>query len=483
MITIWNIQSINNTLKETKFQNTLTCLEAIRDQKLIEEYAWKSFVLADPGYQNQLSLHQKDFETRLLKLKKNADSMEERTAILRLERLQDSFAENCRLQLRNLPTGGGSLPASLQNDLKQLQSLTQSIYEASLASVSAEVDRSKTTSDAGVMILWCSVFAALASSILVSIFLYRSISKPLAILTEGTRAIAEGKFHHRLDASRNDEFSRLAKDFNTMARRLNELDRLKKDFISHVSHELKAPMASMRGTLQLLLEQIPGPLTDKQKRLVELNLQSEYRLTGMIGNLLDLSRIEAGVMEYDRKNQDLIPLAQTAIAEMEPQAAEKRVQIKTAFPAESLEVECDAARIVQVMVNLIDNAVKFSAKGGMIQVSAEPVRRIPEGIPKHWVTNLRIARLYGLIAVADCGPGIPDSEKENVFDRFHQVKKDKKTAGHGVGLGLTISRTIAREHHGAIWVKDTAGGGSTFLFLLPAGEKGESENFNDSSNL
>ena len=231
---------------------------------------------------------------------------------------------------------------------------------------------------------------------------------PLANLTEGTRAIAEGKFYYRLDTSRNDEFSQLARDFNTMTRRLNELDELKKDFVSHVSHELKAPLASMRETLQLLLEQIPGPLTDKQKRLLELNLQSEYRLTAMISNLLDLSRIEAGVMEYEIKSQDLIPLVQNAIAEIEVQAGEKQIQMKTSFPEEPLPVECDAARIIQVIVNLVGNAVKFSPKRGTVQVSVEATQKIPEGVPRHWRMNPPSRKeLYGLVTVADFGPGNP----------------------------------------------------------------------------
>ena len=211
---------------------------------------------------------------------------------------------------------------------KVCRSLTYSVYQISLQSMVVEVEKSKATSETAALILWCAVFAALAISILVSFLIYRSISHPLANLTEGTRAIAEGKFYYRLDTSRNDEFSQLAKDFNTMTRRLNELDELKKDFVSHVSHELKAPLASMREILQLMLEQIPGPLTEKQKRLLELNLQSEYRLTAMIRNLLDLSRIEAGVMEYEIKRQDLIPLVQNALAEIEVRTGEKQIQIQ-----------------------------------------------------------------------------------------------------------------------------------------------------------
>jgi two-component system sensor histidine kinase GlrK len=482
-ITVTRLQTINDTLRETNFQNALTCLQVLRDHELVEEYAWKSFALADPGYRNQLREFQKDYGTQLAKLKRNAISMEERTAILRLERLWNSFTENLKALQRTIPTGGASLPQTLQRDMEQLRSVTHRVYQASLASMSAEVEKSKTTSETATRILWYSVFTALAISILVSFFIYRSISNALANLTEGTRAIAEGKFQYRLSTSRNDEFYQLARDFNAMARRLNELDELKKDFVSHVSHELKAPLASMREILQLMLEQIPGPLTDKQKRLLERNLQSEHRLTAMISNLLDLSRIEAGVMEYDIKDQDLIPLVQTAVAEIEVRAGEKQIRIGTSFPDKALQVTCDAARSIQVMVNLIDNAAKFSPKGGIVQVNVEAVERIPEGVPAHWRMNLYEGERYGLVSVSDCGPGVPDSEKESIFERFYQVKKDKKTAVQGAGLGLAISRTIIKAHRGAIWVEDNPGGGSRFVLLFPAGERPEGESFDAATSL
>ena len=476
-ITVNRLQSINRTLRETNFQNALTSLQAIRYHELVEEYARKLFATADPDYLEPLKEFQKDYETQIVTLRKNAVSSEEREAIKRVEQLWNALAEKLRLGQRNLPPGGASLPQSLQDDMESLRALTYSVYQISLRSMVVEVEKSRTTSETAALILWCSVFAALAISILVSFLIYRSISHPLANLTEGTRAIAEGKFYYRLDTSRNDEFSQLAKDFNTMTRRLNELDALKKDFVSHVSHELKSPLASMREILQLLLEQIPGPLTDKQKRLLELNLQSEYRLTAMVRNLLDLSRIEAGVMEYEIKRQDLVPLVQSALAEIEVQAGEKQIQIKTTFPEEPLQVGCDAARIIQVIVNLVGNAVKFSPKRGTIQLSVEATQRIPEGVPGYWRTEIMRPgkeQIYGCIAVADFGPGIPEDEKEKIFERFHQVKQDKKTPGQGVGLGLAISRTIIEAHRGAIWVEDNPGGGSRFLLLLPAGSLSES---------
>jgi signal transduction histidine kinase len=479
IFTINRMQSINRTLRESNFQNALTCLQALRDHDLVEEYTRKSFALADPDYLKQLKEFQKDYETRLIQLRSNAVSEEERVEIGRLERFWRSFVINLRQLQQTLPEDGAILPKNLQEDLDRLRTQTFSVYQSSLRSMSSEVEKSRKTSEAAALILGCSVFVALSISIVVSFFIYRSISNPLKHLTEGTRAIAEGKFYYRLDTSRSDEFSQLAKDFNTMTRRLNELDEMKKDFVSHVSHELKVPLVSMQETIQLLLGQIPGPLTEKQKRLLELNLQSGHRLTSMISNLLDLSKIEAGVIEYEMKSQNLIPLVQNVVAEIEVQAHEKQIQIRTALPDQPLLVECDSGQIMQVIVNLVSNAVKFSPKKGTVQIRVEMIKRIPEEIPSsqfNLVVSSGKKDCYGLVTVTDSGTGIPDSEKEKIFEKFHQVKRGNRIAGQGVGLGLAISRTIVEAHRGAIWVEDNPGGGSRFRLLLQSGEIHGSEN-------
>jgi signal transduction histidine kinase len=153
-------------------------------------------------------------------------------------------------------------------------------------------------------------------------------------------------------------------------------------------------------------------------------------------------------------------------------AHEKQIQIKIELPEEPLLIECDSGRIMQVIVNLVGNAVKFSPKKGIVQVGIEAIKKIPEAMPRY-PGNLDMnpgnGKYYGLVTVTDFGAGIPDSEKEQIFERFHQVKKDKKIAGQGVGLGLAISRTIVEAHHGAIWVEDNPGGGSRFRLLLRSG--------------
>ena len=469
VFTISRMQSFNRTLSSINFQNALSCLQSMRDLDLVEEYTQKSFALADPEYWKLLQEYQKDFEKDLMELKGFANSGEEQMEILRLSKQWDAFSTNLAALQQRYPRLTTDLPQILQDDLLQLNTQTRSVYQANLRSMRSKVESSRKTGETAALVLWFTTLMFLVISLPVSFLIFRSISKPLANLTEGTRAIAQGKFFYRLDTSRNDEFSQLAKDFNTMTHRLDELDQLKKDFVSHVSHELKSPLASMREVVQLLLDQIPGPLNDKQKRLLELNQQSGLRLTTMIGNLLDLSRTEAGVMEYELKPQELAPLVRRAIEELEVQAHEKEISFQSSYPEESLWVECDGDRILQVMVNLLSNAVKFSPKSSSVLVTVAQVPSLPESIPESWHALLPKPEqpdAYGLITVSNSGPEIPDADKEKIFEKFHQVKQGKKIPGQGVGLGLAISRTIAIAHRGAIWAENNPGGGSRFNLLL-----------------
>src|SRR2546425_11478089 len=171
--------------------------------------------------------------------------------------------------------------------------------------------------------------------------------------------------------------ARLQRQREGMAARLVELDHMKKNFISHVSHELKAPLASMQETTHLMLERIPGPLTDKQKRLLDLNQQSGKRLAQMIGNILDLSRLEAGIVEYDMQIADIADLMHNVVMELSSQAREKSLRLLTDIQREPLMVECDPNRMVQLFTNLLENAIRFSNKGGFIGIHVRSLRQLP----------------------------------------------------------------------------------------------------------
>jgi len=263
--------------------------------------------------------------------------------------------------------------------------------------------------------------------------------------------------------------ARLQRQREGMAARLVELDHMKKNFISHVSHELKAPLASMQETTHLILECIPGPLTDKQKRLLELNLQSGKRLAQMIGNILDLSRLEAGIVEYEMQHSDLADLIHNVVMEKSSEAREKSLHLLSDIQREPLMIDCDPNRMVQLFTNLLENAIRFSKKGGSVGIHVRSVREFPR-MPQ--AARTRMSRRtasngFALIEISDSGPGIEDSHKEAVFHTFHQVQHGRKSHGESLGLGLAISRVVVEAHGGTIWIEDNPQGGAIFFVLLP----------------
>jgi len=267
--------------------------------------------------------------------------------------------------------------------------------------------------------------------------------------------------------------SRLQARNRQMTERLIEVDQMKKNFISHVSHELKAPLASMQETTHLMLERIPGPLTEKQKRLLDLNLQSGKRLAQMIGNILDLSRLEAGIVEYDIQPADIAELMHNVVMELSSEARHRSLRILTDIQREPLVVKCDPNRIVQLFTNLLENAIRFSQKGGFISVHVHTLGQLPR-MPQ--AARARIGNGsrngFALVGISDSGPGIDDVNKELVFHTFHQVRQGKKSPGESLGLGLAISRAVVEAHKGTIWVEDNPSGGAVFFVVLPraAGE-------------
>jgi signal transduction histidine kinase len=232
---------------------------------------------------------------------------------------------------------------------------------------------------------------------------------------------------------------------------------MKKDFVSHVSHELKAPLASRRQVMNVLLQEIPGALNDQQRDLLRLSYKSAERLAAMVGNLLDVSRMEAGTMEYEIAVHDLIPIITGVTEEFEMQASEKDIHFRLEYPQQPILVECDRDRIGQVIGNLYENALKFSP------ADSEIVTRVERDEDLKKV----------LVSVADSGPGIPDAHKQKIFLKFHQVKRGTKLAGQGVGLGLAICKTIIEAHNGHIWVEDNPNGGTIFSFILGAAVREE----------
>ena len=294
---------------------------------------------------------------------------------------------------------------------------------------------------------WLVGGAAVTLGVILSIVLVRSIAGPLARLAQGTRWVSAGRFDYRLDTRSGDEFAALATEFNSMTERLGELDRMKKDFVARVSHDLKTPLSSMQETNSALLDHMAGPLTATQRRLLELNAESGQRLSAMLGKLLDLSRLEGG-RRPTLHMVDVNEIARRSVEAAMPNAMRRGVRLSITDSDESVVVG-DPDGISQVVDNLVENAIKFSPPDGHVHVAVAPA------------SEREVA-----LTVADDGPGIPTAERDRVFDRFYQAQNGKTVSGRGVGLGLTICREIVSAHGGRIWVDQNEPRGSVFRVTL-----------------
>jgi two-component system sensor histidine kinase GlrK len=338
--------------------------------------------------------------------------------------------------------------------------------------MSAEVDASEQAARKAERLSWLAGVGVLVLSVLLSALLVRSIVEPLGRLAEGTREVSAGRFDYRLESSGGDEFAHVARDFNSMTGRLHELDRMKQDFVAKVSHDLKTPLSSMQETIGVLLDGLAGPLSAKQRQLLELNLDSGRRLSAMLTKLLDLSRIEAG-LQPDFQMLDVAQLVRRSMDRADAARTERMFQVRFTEPEHRLLLRGDDVAISQLVDNLLENAIKFSPSDGVISVRVSEWPSGAEGVdvPSAHAAVVRRAGMRGnalLLVVADEGPGIPDEEKERVFTRFYQAEAGRAARGRGgVGLGLTICHEIVAAHGGAIWVADNEPRGSLFCVLLP----------------
>jgi len=228
--------------------------------------------------------------------------------------------------------------------------------------------------------------------------------------------------------------------------RLRRFDELKNDLVATVAHEFRTPLTSLRMVIHLCLEQVVGPVTEKQADLLYAAREDCERLQAMVDDLLDLSRLEAGRIEMHPRPMAIDSLIKAAIEAHRTAAEERGVQLSAQLPLSEDEVAVDPERIALVFSNLVTNAIRHTPSAGKVEVRAR--------------------RMDGAVRfeVADTGEGIPPEYQRRVFDKFFRVPG---SASHGAGLGLSIAKEIVLGHDGEIGVESQPGQGSTFWFTLP----------------
>lgn len=231
---------------------------------------------------------------------------------------------------------------------------------------------------------------------------------------------------------------------------LNEVGRLKNEFVATVSHELRTPLTSIRGSLGMLAAGVTGALPDKARQLVTIAMENSERLVRLVNDILDSEKLRADKVEMNIRDMDLGPLVERAIRENEGFAGTYGVRLRYAADANVPRVAGDSDRLLQVVTNLISNACKFSPQGGEVEVRLQNARGRVE------------------LSVSDRGPGVPEELRGRLFERFAQLDSSDARRRSGTGLGLSISRSIIQRLGGDIKYLARDGGGSTFYFHLPA---------------
>jgi signal transduction histidine kinase len=467
---------VNRQLAAVTFRAATVSLELSRRIDDIDEYTRKLFVTRDGAYAQRVADALTVARSKLRELSQLDLSPDESLEVTELRRQWEASplatADSASLLASAQSPDAGERLAGTTESIEALRLQARAVFAATERAVGEQVVRSADAAEAISRVSMMVIGFALLASVVTVVLTVRSISGPLRRLTEGTRAVAAGEFATQLELRGKDEFAELAEDFNAMVRRLEELDRLKREFVSHVSHELKTPLVAMQETTRLLLDEDVGPLTAQQRRLLSLSLQGSSRLSAMISDLLDVSRMEAGSLAYDHRPCDLGGLLERAAAELEALAAEHGVSLEVTPPPHPLVVCCDGDRVVQVMQNLVHNAIRFSPSGAAVQLVGRRGEDLPprETAGGPAVTFAQVAA----VSVADRGPGVPVAARRRIFERFRQLGTHAQSRG-GVGLGLAICKQIVEDHGGAIWVSPNEGTGSVFTFLLPLSPQMEQE--------
>jgi two-component system sensor histidine kinase GlrK len=446
------IQDITRSVLE-RDRRILDLGEKLGETMLSEvRYEKKFFIIKDHALYDQFLLFQKDFERLLEDAGPIADLRGK--ALLDAIRTQHQrygklVGEEMELVQSRQTYSEKSYRDEKENavdgiigDLEKLKARGQQRSEGKLTGLAAAGDDAHRV----------AVFIAAAALILVvaiSLVITRSVTKPLTVLKERTSMIARGEFEGKVDLTSPPEIAELARAFNLMCDRLKDLDNMKSDFFSMMSHELRTPLTSIKEGIGLLLEGVGGSVTDKQRRLLTILAEESQRLISLVNSLLDLSKMEAGMMTYHLQPASLASVIDRAVTELGPLAEAKRIKIEARIREPIPLVKMDPDRILQALRNLVGNAVKFTPDGGHV--------------------TLQAAQKNGSVqvAVSDTGPGIAADDLPMIFDKYRQGSSKSAYMLRGTGLGLAIVKHIITSHGGQVWVESEAGQGSSFIFVLP----------------
>lgn len=292
-----------------------------------------------------------------------------------------------------------------------------------------------------------ALVAALLVAIGLSLYFSRRIVLPLRQMARASQRIAHGHYSERVSFSGSDELAQLGGQFNEMAAQLEQVEAMRRRLVGDVSHELRTPLTSIQGYMEGLID---GVLPATPETYQQIHAEAR-RLSRLVDDLQELSRVEAGAYQLDVCPVALPELVQITARRLAPELEKKQIQLTLSLPPDLPLIQADADRLIQVLTNLLGNALQYTPAGGQVTISASRIG-----------SDLQFS-------VADTGLGIPTESLPHVFDRFYRVDKSRsRQQGGGSGIGLTVARHLVEAHGGRIWVESPGPNqGSTFYVRLP----------------
>jgi signal transduction histidine kinase len=292
-----------------------------------------------------------------------------------------------------------------------------------------------------------AVFISLIISFVFVYILSKKITNPLKQMTEAAKKIASGDWQREFSYTGNDEVAVLADSFNHMIKTLENLEKMRRDFVVNISHELRTPMTSINGFIEGILDgTIPQEQHNKYLNVVKEEVR---RLQRLVSDMLDIARMEAGEIKVNITAFDICEVVRLSVIHLQQMIEEKNINFRANFEQESMIVKADRDAIQRVIINLLHNAAKFTPKQGSILVAVREIKGKAE------------------ITISDSGEGISKEDLPYIFDRFHKADKSRSKDKTSVGLGLYIVKNILKAHNEQIKAESEIGKGTVFTFTLP----------------
>jgi len=436
-----NIANKNNEISEVS-------KKMIENLLSMEENDKKYHLLGKDDYLNYFNTARKDFEGQLQKIvMMEARGMEISDTWINLYESYLNIFPNLRDLKKVPPSKTPWIPVDVINEWIEKIYIARAENEYEVYLETTELNRrSQTSARNGLIGIGISTMVGLLGIILMT---YTTL-RPFRELLRGIQSISQDRYSEPIRIRSKDEFGKLAGAFNEMSGRLKEEEQMRSDFVSMLSHEIRTPLTSIGESVNMIAEEVMGPVNDRQRKFLEIASSEIERIGNLLNHLMQVSRLASSEIKIRPLAIGTAAFVSECIHGMTTAAEAKRIKIAAEIPPGIPKMMADPEHLKQVFINLLGNAVKFSPRKSEVIVRVEEDK-----------TDANL-----MISISDKGPGIQEEEQSLIFNKYYQARKIR---GHmdGVGLGLYISKHIVEAHGGTLWVQSKIGQGSTFSFSLP----------------